>query len=70
MDNLITFHGSIFVDAHDCVVHNTSMYKCAYFAGITFAVHESTVKPRKLDPSKISCYTVPAIHTPEVLLTR
>ena len=46
MGDLITFHGSIFADAHNCTV--TSLYKRAYFAGLTFAVHESTVKTAKI----------------------
>ena len=51
MGNLVTFRGSIFTDAQDRAV--TSMYKHAYFAGLIFTVHESTVKT-----AKISCYTV------------
>ena len=48
MDNLVTFHGSIFTDAHYRAV--TSMYKRAYFAGLIFAVHESTMKSTKIGP--------------------
>ena len=51
MSNLITFRCSIFADAHDRAI--TSMYKQAYFMGLIFAVHESTVKT-----AKISRYTV------------
>ena len=43
MGDLVTFRGSIFVDAHI-----TSMYKCAYFVGLIFMVHESTVKTMKI----------------------
>ena len=56
MDDLVTFHGSLFTDAHYRAV--TSMYKRAYFAGLIFVVHESTVKTTKIGPLKISCYTV------------
>ena len=48
MDDLVTFHGSIFTDAHNRAV--TSMYKCAYFAGLIFTVQESTVKTAKIGP--------------------
>ena len=44
-----------FTDAHDRAI--TSMYKHAYFVGLIFAVHESTMKNMKVDPSKISRYT-------------
>ena len=37
--NLVTFRGS---DVHDRTV--TAMYKRAYFMGLLFAIHESTVK--------------------------
>ena len=42
MSDLVTFGSSIFMDAHDWAI--TSMYEHAYFAGLTFAVHELTVK--------------------------
>ena len=48
MGDLVTFCGSIFADAHDCAV--TSLYKCAYFGGIIFVVHKSTVKTMKIGP--------------------
>ena len=47
MGNLVTFRGSIFVDMHDHAV--TYMYKCAYFMGLIFTDHESTVKIRPLE---------------------
>ena len=48
MGDLVTFHISIFVDANDCAI--VSMYKCAYFTGLIFAVHETTVKTTKIGP--------------------
>ena len=36
MGNLVTFHSSIFVDAHDRAA--TSMYKHAYFMDLIFTV--------------------------------
>ena len=48
MGDLVTFHVSIFVDANDCAI--VSMYKCAYFTGLIFAVHETTVKTTKIGP--------------------
>ena len=57
MVHLYHFAGLIFVDvwthAH-CVLYNW-----AYFMGLIFAVrHDHPRKPRKLDPSKVSRYTV------------
>ena len=52
MGNLVTFHGSSFVDVHDRAI--TSMYKHAYFVGLIFAVQEPTVKTTKIGPLKIS----------------
>ena len=48
MGDLVTFRGSIFADAHYRAI--TSTYKCAYFMGLIFAVHESTIKTTKLGP--------------------
>ena len=48
MGGLVTFHSSVFVDAHDHAI--TAMYKRAYFVGLSFAVHESTVKTVKIGP--------------------
>ena len=45
---LVTFHGSIFADVHDCAI--TSIYKCAYFVILFFMVHESTMKNAKIGP--------------------
>ena len=56
MGDLVTFHGSIFVDVYYCAIAST--HKRAYFVGLILTVHESTVKIAKLDPSKISRYTV------------
>ena len=42
MGDLVTFRNSIFTDAHNRAI--TSTYEHAYFAGVTFTVHESTVK--------------------------
>ena len=50
MGDLVTFRGSILTDAHDRAI--TSMYKCAYFVGLIFTVHESTVKTTKVGPLK------------------
>ena len=38
------------MDAHDHAI--TSLYKCAYFAGLIFVVHESTMKTAKIGPFK------------------
>ena len=46
--DLITFHGSIFADAHNCAI--TAMYKRAYFVDLIFAVHISTMKTTKIGP--------------------
>ena len=48
MGDLVTFCGSISADVHDYAI--TSMYKCAYFAGLIFTVHESTMKTAKIGP--------------------
>ena len=48
MDDLVTFRGSNFADAHDHAI--TSMYKCDYFMDLIFAVHESTMKAAKIGP--------------------
>ena len=48
MGDLVTFHGSIFTDMYGYA--NTSMYKRAYFMGLFFAVHESTMKTAKIGP--------------------
>ncbi len=48
--------GSIFTDVHDHAI--TAMYKRAYFVGLIFTVHESTVKTTRIGPLEISRYTV------------
>ena len=48
MGDLVTFRGSILTDAHDRAI--TSMYKYAYFVGLIFVVHESSVKTTKIGP--------------------
>ena len=47
MGNLETFRCAIFADAHNHAV-STFMYKRAYFVGLIFVVHESTVKTAKI----------------------
>ena len=48
MGDLVTFRGSSFTDAHNRAI--TAMYKHAYFVGLIFAVHESSVKTLKNFP--------------------
>ena len=45
MGNLVTFRGSIFADVQDHAI-----YKHAYFTGLIFALHESTMKTVKIGP--------------------
>ena len=63
MGDLVTFCGSIFVDAHDCAI--TSMYKHAYFTGLFFAVHEcenlEKWAPRKFPTVRYCSYIVSKI---------
>ena len=54
--NLLTFPDSNFSDA--CYHANTCIYKRAYFTGLVFAVHESTMKTVKIGPLETSCSTV------------
>ena len=44
----VTFRSSIFADTHDRAI--TSLYKLAYFVGLIFVVHESTMKTVKVGP--------------------
>ena len=46
MGDLETFYCAIFTNLHDHAI--TSMYKRAYFVGLIFVVHESTVKTAKI----------------------
>ena len=46
MGELETFRCAIFADAHNQAV--TFMYKRAYFVGLIFVVHESTMKTAKI----------------------
>ena len=45
MGDLVTFCGLIFADVQD-----RAIYKHAYFAGLIFALHESTMKTTKIGP--------------------
>ena len=50
MDVLVIVRGSIFADAHDRAI--TSMYKQAYFVGLTFAVHDNRDNYKNWTPRK------------------
>ena len=44
MGDLVTFRDAIFTDAHDRAITTIILYKHAYFVGLIYAIHESTVK--------------------------
>ena len=56
MVDLYYFTALIFADADPCAHY--VLYYQAYFVGLIFVVRRSSSKLRKLDPSKISHYTV------------
>ena len=58
---MVTFCGSIFVDTHDRAV--TSMYKCTYFSGLIFTVHESTVEKNSENWTSQKFPAIPNLYT-------